>query len=644
MVVYNRLTIERLEKDNKKRYKLEDYQKLLRFYENKIQQIHIVGEYAQKMIAGSEDALKFVDDYFALNYASFLNLYFKGSRQSEIKRNITPAKYRQLFGELSPAQLQIIRDQESKYIVVAAGPGSGKTRVLVHKLASLMLMEDVKHEQLLMLTFSRAAATEFKKRLLKLIGNAANFIEIKTFHSYCFDLLGQIGSLERVDNVLKCAVERIEKGDVELSRITKNVLVIDEAQDMNEDEFSLIEALIRHNDDMRIIAVGDDDQSIYEFRHASPQYFKRLIREYGAMKYELVENFRSKSNLVDFTNQFVTRIHHRQADNGKIKVVRYKSENLIEPLVKDILSAELRGSVCVLTYTNDEALQVSGLLLKNGMPAQLIQDNSGFCLLKLDEINFFLSRLHSVEDIFLIDDDVWEQAKKELQTVFQNSSKLESCLGLIRDFETINPKRRYKSDLELFIRESKLNDFFGESGETIFVSTIHKVKGKEFDHVFLMLNNFNLSSDERIRQLYVAMTRARRDLTIHLNSDFLDGLSSEDVEYMEDKIDYSPPEELAIHLTHSDIWLDYFIQRQPQIARIRSGDTLYVREDECLDGNGQSVLKFSRNFMSEHYERLHRQGYELKRAMVNFIVYWQSEKVAKEIKIILPELFFERKK
>jgi ATP-dependent DNA helicase RecQ len=60
-------------------------------------------------------------------------------------------------------------------------PGSGKTKVLVHKLASLLLMEDVKHEQLLMLTFSRAAATEFKKRLLKLIGNAANYIEIKTF-------------------------------------------------------------------------------------------------------------------------------------------------------------------------------------------------------------------------------------------------------------------------------------------------------------------------------------------------------------------------------------------------------------------------------------------------------------------------------
>src|SRR5690606_11340129 len=98
------------------------------------------------------------------------------------------AKFEQLFGALSPSQLSIIKDDESKNIVVAAGPGSGKTRVLVHKLASLILMEEVKHDQLLMLTFSRAAATEFKSRLIELIGNAAHFIEIKTFHSYCFDL------------------------------------------------------------------------------------------------------------------------------------------------------------------------------------------------------------------------------------------------------------------------------------------------------------------------------------------------------------------------------------------------------------------------------------------------------------------------
>ena len=81
---------------------------------------------------------------------------------AEIEKNITPQKYHRLFDALSERQLEIIKDNESKYIVCTAGPGSGKTMVLVHKLASLLLLEDVKHEQLLLLTFSRAAAVEFK--------------------------------------------------------------------------------------------------------------------------------------------------------------------------------------------------------------------------------------------------------------------------------------------------------------------------------------------------------------------------------------------------------------------------------------------------------------------------------------------------
>ena len=90
-------------------------------------------------------------------------------------------------------------------------------------------MEDVKHEQLLMITFSRAAATEFKKRLIELIGNAANFVEIKTFHSYCFDLLGRVGTIEKSDKVIKEAIERLNQGEVEPSRVAKTVLVIDES-------------------------------------------------------------------------------------------------------------------------------------------------------------------------------------------------------------------------------------------------------------------------------------------------------------------------------------------------------------------------------------------------------------------------------
>ena len=175
LVSYNAMDIKRLITDNHIKYKVDDYRMLDEFYKQKIQQIHIVGEYANLMVQNYSAALQFVQDYFQMDFKRFIATYFKGDRAKEINRNITPEKYHRLFGELSDIQSKIIRDNESKYIVVAAGPGSGKTRVLVHKLASLLLLEDVKHEQLLMLTFSRAAATEFKKRLLELIGNAANF-------------------------------------------------------------------------------------------------------------------------------------------------------------------------------------------------------------------------------------------------------------------------------------------------------------------------------------------------------------------------------------------------------------------------------------------------------------------------------------
>lgn len=79
----------------------------------------------------------------------------------------------------------------------------------MHKLASLLVREDVRSEQLLMLTFSRAAATEFKRRLIELVGKAAYFVDIKTFHSYAFDVLGRYGSLQEADGIVRKAAKEI---------------------------------------------------------------------------------------------------------------------------------------------------------------------------------------------------------------------------------------------------------------------------------------------------------------------------------------------------------------------------------------------------------------------------------------------------
>lgn len=650
LVVYNKLTIDRLENNNRVQYKEQDYQKLSQYYDHKVQQIHIVGEYAMKMIDDYSGAIKFVDDYFQLNFPSFINKYFKGSRESEIKRNITPKKYKQLFESLSDVQRRIIDDKDSRYIVVAAGPGSGKTKVLVHKLASLLLMEDVKHEQLLMVTFSRAAATEFKKRLIELIGNAAHYIDIKTFHSYCFDLLGKVGTLDNSKEIIKNTVEKIKNNEVEASRITKTVLVIDEAQDMDEEEFELIKVLMDKNEEMRVIAVGDDDQNIYEWRGADSKYLLSFITEKKATKYELITNYRSKSNLVSFTNQFLRTIEKRlkqipivanQSDNGKIKIIHYNNGNLITPLINDILSTGLSGTTCILTHKNDEAFQIAGLLTKNGHQAKLIQSNDSFGLYNLEEVRFFLNELKLNDDVFIISDDIWGNAKRKLIDRYKLSSKFEICNNLIKDFEGINTKKKYKSDFDVFIRESKLEDFISTNGETIFVSTIHKAKGKEFDNVFLLLENFDASTDEKKRQLYVAMTRAKQKLTIHLNGNYLNNFKTEELERIENHDIFQPPSGLALHLSHKDLNLGYFEYIQRRVNELTSGDSISISEEGCKNDRGELVLKFSKKFL-ERITELKNKGFELKEAKVNFIVHWTDEDKKIEVKIVIPELHFEK--
>ena len=650
LVIYNKLTIERLEKDSRINYKNEDYKSLKRFYDNRMQQIHIVGEYAKKMIRNYKEALQFVEDYFHLNYSSFLNKYFKGNRKEDLKRNVTPAKFRRLFGELSPSQLSIINDR-SQYIAVAAGPGSGKTRVLVHKLASLYSMEDVKHEQMLMITFSRAAASEFKKRLLDLIGNAACFIDIKTFHSYCFDILGRIGSIEKSENVISEAVQKIRAGEVETNRITKTVLVIDEAQDMDQTEFELITSLMEKNDDMRVIAVGDDDQNIYEFRGASSKYLEQFITEKKAKKVELVENYRSRANLVEFTNQFVKTIPHRLKETpivpntnklGLVKVIRYSAQNLLRPFLEYIQSAELRGTTSILTKTNQEAIQISGILNHRGFAAKLIQTNDSFNLYDLEGIRFFISQLQFQEDKFTITDEIWKEAKNKLKKVYGESSQIKLCLNLINEFEGVNPKKKFQTDFELFVRESKLEDFATYNGAIISVSTIHKAKGREFDNVFIMLNDFKVDTDEAKRQLYVAMTRAKENLTIHLNGRFLDNIHCDNIERQFDSKLYAPLNLLVIQLTYKDIWLDFFYSRQKEIVKLKSGDHLAVNEEGCLDRNGYYVIRFSKAFKEKVADYKNR-GFKLVRSRINLIIHWKKQDTENEIKILLPEVKLSRR-
>lgn len=651
LVLYNAMDIRRI-KDSRLRYKQEDYRMLSEFYKQKIQQVHIVGEYANLMVQDYNAALQYVQDYFQMDYKRFVSKYFKGERIREIERNVTPEKYKHIFGSLSEKQMEIISDKESHCIVVAAGPGSGKTRVLVHKLASLLLLEDVKHEQLLMLTFSRAAATEFKQRLLGLIGNAAHFVEIKTFHSYCFDLLGKIGNLDDAKDVVARAAHMIGNGEVEPNRIAKTVLVIDEAQDMSDEEYALVHALMAFNEEMRVIAVGDDDQNIYEFRGSDSRYMTRLLNESNSRFIEMTENYRSSRHVVDFANVFVSGISGRMKSDpiismnhkeGSVCIHHHVSHTMYQPLVNDLLKHHREGSTCILTQTNEEAVILVALLRKHGLKSKLVQNMDGLRFWNMAEVRMFLKQIDSGTHTPIIPDDVWEKAKQKTFAIYADSSSLhylQRCLSL---FEQTN-KAKYHTDFKEFIFESSIEDFCDIAGADVVVSTIHKAKGREFDDVYMLISKPQNVQNEVLRRYYVGATRAKERLFIHTDSSLFDHIPAD--EHHVCRQQYGMPDEIILQLSHKDVNLGFFKTRKKEILSLKAGQTLRFENNYLYDCYTNKPLAQLSQKMQGELRLWAEKGYYVVSASIRFIVAWRPKDAPQEEKehaVLLTDLTLKKR-
>lgn len=650
LVLYNAMDIERI-KDTKSRYRQDDYRQLDEFYRHKIQQVHIVGEYANLMVKDYDAALQYVHDYFHMDYRKFIAKYFKGERGRDIQRNLTPMKYRQLFGQLSGCQMDIITDKESRCIVVGAGPGSGKTRVLVHKLASLLLLEDVKHEQLLMLTFSRGAATEFKQRLMGLIGNAAHFVEIKTFHSYCFDLMGRIGNLEDASSVVGRAARMIGDGEVEPNRIAKTVLVIDEAQDMGAEEYALVRALMSANEEMRVIAVGDDDQNIYEFRGSDSSNLYRLLQESGSRRMEMTENYRSARHIVAFANAFLKGISHRMKTkpivpvrdaDGWVGVTRHRSGHMYRPVVEELMRRRGEGTSCVLTQTNSEAVTLTALLRRNGINGRLIQSMDGFRFWCLAEVRYFLGFIEKRINTPVIPDILWEDARRETFSFYRGSHALVYVKRCLEQFEQTN-KAKYLTDFKEFVFESSIEDFCDVTDAEVVVSTIHKAKGREFDNVYMLVSDNYPVDNGLMRRYYVGMTRAKNSLSVHTDGDKFCHLPCDS--YVEDVAEYDMPEEVVLQLSHKDVYLGFFVNKKREILALRSGDPLVYRDMMLYDPSTQRPVAQLSKRMQKSLAEWEARGYRVASAEVRFVVAWkpkEAPKGASESAVMLADMVLKK--
>lgn len=213
----------------------------------------------------------------------------------------------------------------------------------------------------------------------------------------------------------------------------------------------------------------------------------------------------------------------------------------------------------------------------------------------------------------------------------------------MRDFESIN-RTKYHSDFLQFIMESNYEDFYTDNMEDVYVSTIHKAKGREFDYVYMLLNGNEAESDEEYRKLYVGMTRAKRNLYIHTNTEIFDHYTFPEVVHLNDPNRYNAPETISIPLTYKDVVLNFFKDKKRLILKLRSGQNLTVNYPFLsaeIDRKQVNVAKFSQKFCKQ-LDEFNRKGYTPVAAKVQFIAAWKGDNDPNETAVLLSEMVLKK--
>ena len=130
---------------------------------------------------------------------------------------------------------------------------------------------------------------------------------------------------------------------------------------------------------------------------------------------------------------------------GNVDITKYKNNNFIAAVLDKLLKDGIPGSTCILTKTNEEALQIYALLDKGGIKAGMVQRGDNYNLKNLFEVRCFMEALKLSNEAPLINDEEWEYAKK---TIFKRfaSENLPLLKQIISNFEYT--KYKYKSDFQ----------------------------------------------------------------------------------------------------------------------------------------------------------------------------------------------------
>ena len=578
------MTIRLRDEAKGRRYSGRHYRPLQDHYEQRVLQIHAMGRYVEEARNGLGGSRRYVQRYFTMPAPDFRRHYF-GDDPKMVERATSRESYAEIVESLrNDAQAAIVTAPKEGNLLVLAGPGSGKTRVVVHRCAWLLRIARIRPDRVLVICFNRSAMHELRVRLRDLVGDLARRVAIHTYHSLALRLTERSMAARAdaagdepidFDGIIDEANRRL-RGEEEVVGVEPDELrdrllsgfehvLVDEYQDIDARQYEMITHIARRaggdEDSDRhaaILAVGDDDQSIYEWRDANIRFLRQFEEEFHAERHYLVENYRSTRHIIEASNALIAHNRDRMKIDHPIRVNSARVDDSpggeweeIDTFARGYVSLfevedgvaqasavlaeieRLRGlapkpdwhDFAILARTREQLAAVRALLERQGVPVRRALVDGLPPLRRIREFHRLIAHLERVGTV----ETSVSELRRQLPTLCGISSFWTAMADrmLVGIEGELGAEPCPVADVVEALHRGLLDHHRSHIvGDGVLAGTVHASKGLEFAHVVVLAGGWKGRSayyapearsrffEEERRLYYVAMTRARKTLTL----------------------------------------------------------------------------------------------------------------------------------
>jgi DNA helicase-2/ATP-dependent DNA helicase PcrA len=400
-----------------------------------------------------------------------------------------------ILESLNPQQIKAVTAPPGP-ILVLAGPGSGKTRVLTHRAAYLIGDRGIQPYQVMAVTFTNKAASEMRERISVLLGQDTHSLTLGTFHATCarilriesehlpvnsnyviFDADDQVKVVRQViqdqnldekryrphgvhasisaaknelylpedfpiqtyrdeivarvyqeyqkillasnaldfdDLLLWMALLLSDNEDIREKYAQRyRYILVDEFQDTNMAQYSLLKHLASHH--RNLFVVGDSDQSIYRWRGADYRNVRRFEEDFSDAEVILLEqNYRSTQNILDTamsiidrnTNRSPKKLFTERGEGEKIFIretydEREQAQSVVDTIIQQITDRKAAASEFAVMYrTNAQSRLLEEAFLSANLPYKLVGAQRFYGRKEVKDIIAYLRLVANPEDLF----------------------------------------------------------------------------------------------------------------------------------------------------------------------------------------------------------------------------------------------------